>query len=106
MRRLHLWSAPLQQAPDWFWANGRQHKIEREKAIPELLATLALEGCIVTIDAMGTQANIAQAIRDRGADYVLAVKDNQPTLAESLRELLCSVQGSAATDAAHASRDR
>lgn len=61
-------------------------KSNEKTAIPELLATLALEGCIVTIDAMGTQPSIAQAIRDRGADYVLAVKDNQPKLAESIRD--------------------
>ena len=61
-------------------------KSNEKTAIPELLATLALEGCIVTIDAMGTQANIAQAIRNRGADYILAVKDNQPTLADSMRD--------------------
>ena len=59
-------------------------KSNEKTAIPALLATLALEGSIVTIDAMGTQPNIAQAIRDRGADYVLAVKDNQPTLADSI----------------------
>jgi predicted transposase YbfD/YdcC len=53
--------------------------------IPQLLAVLAREGCIVTIDAMGAQPSIAQAIRDRGADYVLAVKDNPPLLAESSR---------------------
>ena len=39
-------------------------KSNEKTAIPELLATLALEGCIVTIDAMGTQPSIAQAIRD------------------------------------------
>ena len=61
-------------------------KSNEKTAIPELLATLALEGCIVTIDAMGTQANIAQAIRARQADYVLAVKDNQPLLADSMRD--------------------
>jgi len=61
-------------------------KSNEKTAIPELLATLALEGCIVTIDAMGTQASIAQAIRDRGADYILAVKDNQPTLADAMRD--------------------
>ena len=38
-------------------------KSNEKTAIPELLATLALEGCIVTIDAMGTQPNIAQTIR-------------------------------------------
>lgn len=61
-------------------------KSNEKTAIPELLATLALEGCIVTIDAMGTQTSIAQAIRDRRADYVLAVKDNQPQLADSIRD--------------------
>ena len=61
-------------------------KSNEKSAIPELLSTLALEGCIVTIDAMGTQANIAQCIRERGGDYVLAVKDNQPTLADSIRD--------------------
>jgi predicted transposase YbfD/YdcC len=66
-------------------------KSNEKTAIPELLATLALEGCIVTIDAMGTQANIAQAIRDRGADYILAVKDNQPTwLTPCATSLPCS----------------
>ena len=52
-------------------------------AIPELLATLALNGCVVTIDAMGTQTGIAKAIRGGGADYVLCVKDNHPKLVES-----------------------
>ena len=51
-------------------------------AIPALLAALALEGCVVTIDAMGCQKAIAGQIRDRDADYVLALKDNQPTLHE------------------------
>jgi predicted transposase YbfD/YdcC len=53
-------------------------------AIPVLLEALLLKGVIVTIDAMGTHANIAQAIRDKEADYILAVKDNQPKLAESI----------------------
>ena len=43
-------------------------KSNEKTALPELLATLALEGCIVTIDAMGTQPNLAQAIHDWGAD--------------------------------------
>jgi predicted transposase YbfD/YdcC len=55
-------------------------------AIPELLSTLALTGCTVTLDAMGTQTAIAGAIQERGADYVLAVKDNQPKLAESIQD--------------------
>jgi predicted transposase YbfD/YdcC len=55
-------------------------------AIPALLELLDLTGSIVTIDAMGCQKEIAAAIRDQGADYVLAVKDNQPTLHNDLIE--------------------
>jgi predicted transposase YbfD/YdcC len=51
-------------------------------AIPVLLDALDVEGAVVTIDAMGCQKAIARKIRARGADYVLAVKDNQPTLHE------------------------
>lgn len=61
-------------------------------AIPPLLRTLAIRGAIVTIDAAGTHAPIAQVIQDQGADYVLAVKDNQPTLAESIREFFATGQ--------------
>jgi predicted transposase YbfD/YdcC len=50
------------------------------KAIPELLALLDLAGSTVSIDAMGCQTAIADAIRDGGGDYLLSVKDNQPTL--------------------------
>ena len=49
-------------------------------AIPELLRLLEISGASVTIDAMGCQKEIAEVIRDRGGDYVLAVKQNQPTL--------------------------
>ena len=49
-------------------------------AIPALLEVLDLEGCIVTLDAMGTQTEIAEQIREQDADYVLALKGNQGTL--------------------------
>jgi predicted transposase YbfD/YdcC len=49
-------------------------------AIPKLLELLEISGSIVTIDAMGCQTAIAEAILAKKADYVLAVKDNQPTL--------------------------
>jgi predicted transposase YbfD/YdcC len=49
-------------------------------AIPKLLEMLELSGAMVTIDAMGCQAEIARQIVGAGADYCLAVKDNQPTL--------------------------
>ena len=83
---LHLVSAFAADAGLVLGQRATAQKSNEKTAIPELLATLALEGCIVTLDAMGTQANIAQSIRDRGADYILAVKDNQPTLADSMRD--------------------
>ena len=49
-------------------------------AIPKLLKLLELEGALVSIDAMGCQKDIAQAIRATGADYLLQVKGNQPAL--------------------------
>ena len=54
-------------------------------AIPRLLERLALTGALVTIDAMGTQTKIAQAILDRGGDYLLALKDNQASLHDEVR---------------------
>jgi predicted transposase YbfD/YdcC len=53
-------------------------------AIPAILAMLAIEGAIVTIDAMGCQRDIAQNILDKKADYVLALKGNQGTLREDV----------------------
>lgn len=61
--------------------DGKSNEIT---AIPELLATLALQGAIVTIDAMGCQKNIAAQIIAAHGDYCLAVKDNQPTLAKDI----------------------
>jgi len=55
-------------------------------AIPTLLEALAIKGCLVSIDAMGTQREIARLIRAQGADYLLAVKGNQPTLHEALAD--------------------
>lgn len=56
-------------------------------AIPELLRVLALNGCIVTIDAMGCQKDIAAQIVAQGADYVLALKGNHSGLLEDVQEL-------------------
>ena len=53
-------------------------------AIPKLLEMLELSGAMVTIDAMGCQTEIARQIVDAGADYCLAVKDNQPTLHQGI----------------------
>ena len=62
-------------------------------AIPQLLEGLLLKGAVVTIDAMGCQHTIAAKIAQGGADYVLAVKDNQPSLCEALRELFAAHDG-------------
>jgi len=56
-------------------------------AIPELLAVLDVRKTIITIDAMGCQKEIAAQIKDRGADYVLALKENQPTLYEEVHSM-------------------
>jgi len=60
-------------------------------AIPALLAMMAIEGAIVTIDAMGCQREIAQQILDQKANYVLALKGNQGTLREDV-ELFAAEQ--------------
>jgi predicted transposase YbfD/YdcC len=60
-------------------------------AIPKLLEVLELTGAIVTIDAMGCQKDIAAKIRDKGADYVLAVKGNQEHLEEDIMEAFLAV---------------
>lgn len=56
-------------------------------AIPELLQVLDVQGCIVSIDAIGCQTDIAQDIIDRGGDYVLAVKKNQEQLFDDVQSL-------------------
>jgi predicted transposase YbfD/YdcC len=62
-------------------------------AIPALLALLELRGCIVTLDAMGCQREIAEKIREQGADYVLAVKKNQKELHQALEDYFETAEG-------------
>jgi predicted transposase YbfD/YdcC len=61
-------------------------------ALPALLKGLALDGCIVTIDAMGCQREVARTIVAQGADYVLALKGNQGTLHQDVQELFAAAQ--------------
>jgi len=63
-------------------------------AIPRLLEWLKLEGCIVTIDAMGCQTKIAEQIIAQGGDYVLALKGNQETLAVEVEEAFIDADAS------------
>jgi predicted transposase YbfD/YdcC len=55
-------------------------------AIPALLDLLVIEGCLVTIDAMGCQIKIAEKIVDKEADYLLSVKENQEVLLDDIKE--------------------
>lgn len=65
-----------------------QSKSNEITAIPELLELLEIKGCLVTIDAMGCQKTIAKKIREKEADYLLAVKANQRSLFEQVERLL------------------
>ena len=56
-------------------------------AIPKLLEVLDIDGCIVTIDAMGTQTAIAEQIVEQGGDYILALKGNQGNLHEEVEQM-------------------
>ena len=82
---------PLHIVSAWVGANhlflGQEVVEEKSNeitAIPKLLAVLELTGAIVTIDAMGCQKEIAAKIREKKADYVLAVKGNQQHLEEDI----------------------
>ena len=59
-------------------------------ALPALLRALALDGCIVTIDAMGCQREVARLIVEQQADYVLALKGNQGTLHQDVQDLFAT----------------
>ncbi|MEA1875380.1 MAG: ISAs1 family transposase [Bacteroidota bacterium] len=76
------------------WANSNQlvlgqiktsEKSNEITAIPKLLNMLNIEGCIITIDAMGTQTKIAETIINKEADYILALKGNQGSLKEDVQ---------------------
>lgn len=84
----------LQMVSAWASTNGvvlGQRKVDDESneitAVPELLDTLEIAGCIVTLDAIHCQRETAETIIEKGADYVLPVKENQPRLLEALQGL-------------------
>ena len=81
---LHMVSAFATRASLILGQEACTEKSNELTAIPLLLEALLIKGAIVTVEAMGTRGNIARAIREKEADYVLAVKDNQPKLAESI----------------------
>jgi hypothetical protein len=84
-RPLHLvsaWAVEQRLVLGQRRVDGDSNEIE---ALPELLALLALDGHIVTADAMHCQKATARTILDRGGDYCLALKGNQPALYEDVR---------------------
>jgi predicted transposase YbfD/YdcC len=70
-------------------------------AIPALLRLLHLKGCIVTIDAMGCQTDIATQIRQQEADYVLSLKGNQGTLYDTVQSYFDQAQADGFRQVAH-----
>lgn len=85
---LHLVSAWCEQNQLVLGQIATEQKSNEITAIPKLLDLLNLKGAIVTIDAMGCQREIARKIVDSGADYVLAVKENQPTLHQKVKAMM------------------
>jgi len=79
-KALHLVSAFATNSRLVLGQEAVDEKSNEITAIPALVERLDLAGALVSIDAMGCNPNIAQAILDAKADYLLAVKDNQPTL--------------------------
>ena len=95
------------------WSNANNMVLAQQKvndksneitAIPALLDLLDIKGCVVTIDAMGCQQDIAEKIVGKGADYILAVKNNQEHLCDDLQEAFeqgKDVQSHVQVNAAH-----
>ena len=70
-----------------------EEKSNEITAVPKLLDLLRLEGCVVTLDAMGCQRDIAKRIVGRKADYVLALKGNQGTMFDEMKLLFETMLG-------------
>jgi len=86
-RAIHMVSAWAEENELVLGQRKVDEKSNEITAIPELLKLLAISGCIVTIDAIGTQTNIAKTITEAEADYVLSVKENQGHLYEDVSVL-------------------
>lgn len=84
-RLLHVVSAFAQEFGLILGQLACDEKSNEITAIPQLLETLEIKGCIVTIDAMGTQTEIAKKIREKEADYILSLKSNQPNLYDDVK---------------------
>ena len=102
-------TAAIHMVSAWASANRLvlgQLKVEEKSneitAIPQLLHLLDVTGAVVTIDAMGCQKEIAKTITEQEADYVLALKDNHPTLCEAVTLFLNDARDTGFADLEHA----
>lgn len=89
---LHMVSAYATELGVSLGQEGTAGKGNELAAIKALLDTLVLKGCIVTLDALGCQTDVAEKIIARGGDYVLAVKDNQKNLSQAIVEFFDTAQ--------------
>jgi predicted transposase YbfD/YdcC len=104
LRRSHdqgIGKAAIDMVSAWATANHLvlgQVKVDEKSneitAIPQLLKVLEISGCIITIDALGCQTEIAAEIIAQEADYVLALKDNQGQLFEDVQLLFADLENS------------
>jgi predicted transposase YbfD/YdcC len=111
LRRSHdrtLGKSAIYMVSAWAEANRLvlgQRKVDDKSneitAVPQLLQVLDIAGCIVTTDAMGCQKKIVDAIREQDADYVLAVKENQGGLYDSIEDLFAYANEIAFQDVIH-----
>jgi len=102
-------TAAIHMVSAWASANRLvlgQLKVEEQSnaitAMPTLLRLLDITGAVVTIDAMGCQKEIAKPMTEQGADDVLALKDNHPTLSAAVTLFLNEARDTGVTDIAHA----
>jgi hypothetical protein len=96
VKELSRWYLPGHAQTAWYWTVKVDDKSNEITAIPVLLSVRP-NGCIVTIDAIGTQREIAQVITEAGANYVLSLKANQGTMHQDVsqwcKKVGYSVQG-------------
>ena len=90
------WSSPLRMT---LVHQETAEKSNEITAIPQILQLLSLPGCLITIDAMGCQREIAKTICEQGGDYLLTVKENQPTLAKEIAEFFNEAENNQWKDA-------
>jgi predicted transposase YbfD/YdcC len=112
VRRSHDWAngkQAIHMVTAWATENRlvlAQMKVDEKSneitALPDLLRQLALAGCLVTIDAMGCQHQIAQQIQEQEGDYVLGLKGNQGTLQADVQRCFILAQPDDFTDGCHA----